>query len=56
MPDSSKTPHNPEAWGREKRRYYARNYLEKLINIEVPIPKLTDEEASKIVKTVHASR
>ena len=53
MPGSSKAPNNTEAWGREKRRYYARNYLEKLINIELPIPKLTDKEANDIVNTVN---
>ena len=44
------TADNPKAWGREKRRVYARNYLEKLINIEVPIQTLTDEEAMNLAE------
>ena len=48
MPDTGNAPHNSEVWGREKRRDYARNYLEKLINIEVRIPKLTDNGAMEL--------
>ena len=43
---------NPEIQARDARRDYAHNYLEKLINIEVPIPKLTDEDARKLAEPV----
>ena len=46
---------DPEIWAREKRRDFARNYLEKLINIEVPIPRLTDEDAGKIAEPVRSN-
>ena len=46
---------SPEEWAREKRRDYARNYLEKLINIEVPIPMLTDEDANRIAEPVRSN-
>ena len=35
--------------GRAWRREFAKNYLEKLINVEVPVPTLTSEDARKIV-------
>lgn len=38
------------------RREFARNYLEKLINIEVPIPKLTDGEANRLAVLVKPNR
>ena len=50
MPDGE-LPDNPETLGREKRRVYARNYLEKLINIEIPIQKLTDDDRYKTCPT-----
>jgi KAP family P-loop domain len=37
--------------GRAWRREFAKNYLEKLINVEVPVPTLTSEDARKIVAT-----
>ena len=40
----------PEAWRRKKRRDYARDYLAKLINLEIPIPKLTDAGAAKLAE------
>lgn len=39
---------------REKRRAYARNYLEKLINIEVPIPAFSDEDARRLAEAASA--
>ena len=42
--------HKSESWEREKRRAYARSYLAKLINIEVPLPQMTDEDASRLVE------
>ena len=38
------------------RREFAQNYLEKLINIEVPIPKLTDGEANRLAVLVKPNR
>ena len=35
--------------GRAWRREFAKNYLEKLINVEVPVPTLTSEDARRIV-------
>ncbi len=35
--------------GRSWRREFARNYLEKLINVEVPVPSFASEDARKIV-------
>ena len=35
--------------GRAWRREFAKNYLEKLINVEVPVPMLTSEDARKMV-------
>jgi hypothetical protein len=35
--------------GRASRREFAKHYLEKLINVEVPVPTLTSEDARKIV-------
>ena len=40
---------DPEVSSRQRRRIYARNYLDKVINIEVPLPELTDEEAAQLV-------
>ena len=37
---------------REVRREYAQNYLKKLINIEVPIPPLTDAAARRLTDVV----
>ena len=55
MAEAPDSDQEPEVWAREKRRDYARNYLEKLINIEVPIPKLTDEDAGKLAEPVRSS-
>ncbi len=41
---------------RKKRRDYARNYLEKLINMEIAIPKLTDAGAARLAEAVSAER
>ena len=46
---------DPEIQARDARRDFARNYLEKLVNIEVPIPKLTDEGAGRLVEPVSSS-
>ena len=35
---------------REHKRRFARNYLEKMINIEVPIPKLDSQAAAFLLK------
>ena len=43
-------PDDPDVRGREQRRIFARNYLEKLINIEVPIPTLTDDDAERLAQ------
>ena len=43
-----------EVRAREKRRVYARSYLEKLINIEIPIPKLTPTGAEQLVASESA--
>ena len=40
-----------EATERENRSDYARQYLDKLINIEVPIPRLTDQDATTLSQT-----
>ena len=34
---------------RQKRRDYALNYMQKLINVEIPIPKLTEDCARRLV-------
>ncbi len=36
---------------RERREEFARNYLEKIINIEVPIPRPTDKQARRLLAT-----
>jgi photosystem II stability/assembly factor-like uncharacterized protein len=38
------SPADIAAEAREKRRTYARNYLEKLINFEIPVPRLTAQQ------------
>ena len=55
MAEAPNNDQDPEAWAREKRRDYARNYLEKLINIEVPIPELTDKGAGKLAEPVRSN-
>ncbi|NQT16893.1 MAG: hypothetical protein HQ582_29315, partial [Planctomycetes bacterium] len=39
----------PEDRARRLRVRYARRYLEKLINIEVPIPQMTEEQLERLV-------
>ena len=53
--DGGDSPEGPEASGREKRRDYARDYLAKLINLEIPIPKLTDAGAAKLAEASSGS-
>jgi photosystem II stability/assembly factor-like uncharacterized protein len=48
-PDSTTTPPAEEA-NREQRQF-ARNYLEKLLNIEVRIPKLTEQAAETVLRS-----
>ena len=51
LPDSEK---DPDEWARRKRQEFARNYLEKLINVEVSIPVLTDEDALHLTDSIAA--
>lgn len=37
---------------RRKRSEYARQYLKKIVNLEVPIPKMTDDQAKRIIQEV----
>ena len=56
--ESAETPDdgdNRESWRRKKRRTYARQYLEKLINIEIPIPKFTDAGAEQLASSGSAT-
>lgn len=42
--------------GRRKRAEFARHYLEKLINIEVPVPKLDQERSGDLFKPGEAAQ
>ena len=44
--DASRKPEREE---RRKRRDYALNYMEKLINVEIPVPRLTEECVRRLV-------
>lgn len=40
---------NQQGKGPDQRRRFARGYLEKLVNIEVPVPPLSDQEARQLI-------
>ena len=44
----------PDAKPTERAREYARRYLEKLINIEVPVPVMTDRHAAGMIAAARA--
>jgi photosystem II stability/assembly factor-like uncharacterized protein len=49
-------PQNPSVAGRQKRGEFARQYLEKLINIEVPVPTPTLAQTSRLLTTPESPR
>ena len=58
MPDTPEVARleGAEAKSREKRRTYARSYLDKLINLEVGLPTLTDDAAKQLVENSDKER
>ena len=46
---ASAVPEGPDDEARRHRRHYARDYLKKLVNIEVPVPQPSDPQAKALV-------